>query len=126
MALASSEAGIAISQTRTTAVHAVSYPLTTHYGIAHGHACALTLFSFIDYNEPVLKGRKMEMLCQTMKVPSHEEAVVFINRLMDSIGLQRSLRGFGIDQEGIEKIVENSFRADRVKNNPRELTPNDL
>ncbi len=36
-------AGRAINITRTTAGHALSYPLTTHLGIAHGLACALNL-----------------------------------------------------------------------------------
>ena len=35
--------GRAIAKTRTTAAHAMSYMLTKRLGIAHGHACALTL-----------------------------------------------------------------------------------
>lgn len=35
--------GKAIAVTRTTAAHALSYGLTKRLGIAHGHACALTL-----------------------------------------------------------------------------------
>ncbi|PPK67175.1 iron-containing alcohol dehydrogenase [Actinokineospora auranticolor] len=36
-------AGRAIDRTRTTAAHALAYPLTTHLGVRHGHACALNL-----------------------------------------------------------------------------------
>ncbi len=35
--------GCAIAVSRTTAAHAMSYRLTTRYGLAHGHACMLTL-----------------------------------------------------------------------------------
>ena len=35
--------GCAIAVSRTTAAHALSYRLTTRYGLAHGHACMLTL-----------------------------------------------------------------------------------
>jgi len=40
---ASTLAGQAIDITRTTAAHAMSYPLTAHLGIPHGLACALNL-----------------------------------------------------------------------------------
>ena len=48
--------GTAISLTRTTAVHAASYPLTGLFGIPPGHACALTLAPFIRYNATALDG----------------------------------------------------------------------
>ena len=35
--------GCAIAVSRTTAAHAMSYRLTKRYGLAHGHACMLTL-----------------------------------------------------------------------------------
>lgn len=43
MALASLQAGIAFSQTRTALAHALSYDLTLQQGVAHGLACALWL-----------------------------------------------------------------------------------
>lgn len=43
MMCASNLAGQAISISKTTAAHAMSYGLTTMYGIAHGHAAALCL-----------------------------------------------------------------------------------
>jgi alcohol dehydrogenase len=36
-------AGRAIDRTRTTAAHALAYPLTAHLGLAHGLACAVNL-----------------------------------------------------------------------------------
>lgn len=43
-------AGIAFSQTRTTACHAISYPLTMYYGIPHGFAVALSLAGVAEIN----------------------------------------------------------------------------
>jgi alcohol dehydrogenase class IV len=48
--MASAFAGIAISMTRTTAAHAFSYWLTSRYHLAHGFACALSLWWLADYN----------------------------------------------------------------------------
>ena len=43
-------AGKAINISKTTAPHALSYPLTSHFGIPHGHAVAMTLGIFFDLN----------------------------------------------------------------------------
>ena len=47
-------AGLAISQTRTAIAHAVSYPLTSHFGVPHGLACSFTLPSLLEANLPHL------------------------------------------------------------------------
>ena len=122
MSLASTEAGLAITQTRTTAVHAVSYPLTTFFEIPHGHACALTLPSFIRYNGPALEPHRKARLMETLGVSSWEEAAHLVECLMDEAGLERSLRKLGLSREGIDTVIENGFRSDRVVNNPREVT----
>ncbi|SVD90379.1 uncharacterized protein METZ01_LOCUS443233, partial [marine metagenome] len=43
--------GKAINISKTTAPHAISYPLTSDFGIPHGHAVALTLGYFFEINE---------------------------------------------------------------------------
>ncbi len=50
---ASYQSGKAIQITRTTAAHAMSYQLTKQLGLAHGHACLLTL--------PVLWEKMLDM-----------------------------------------------------------------
>lgn len=46
---AANNAGRCINITKTSICHAVSYPLTTRYGIPHGIACAMTLPIFMRY-----------------------------------------------------------------------------
>lgn len=43
MAESSLLAGLCISQTRTAICHSISYPLTAHFGLPHGIACAFTM-----------------------------------------------------------------------------------
>jgi alcohol dehydrogenase len=43
-------AGLAISQTRTALCHSISYPLTAHFGIPHGLACAFTMEAVLRFN----------------------------------------------------------------------------
>lgn len=122
MSLAGCESGLAIAHTATTAVHAVSYPMTTRFHVPHGHACALTLAQFIRYNEDVMRDERYTPLWQAMGVSSAQAGASVVEALMDESGLSRSLTQLGISGEGLEFIVQNGFRPDRVKNNPKVLT----
>lgn len=125
MSLASCEAGLAIAQTKTTAVHSVSYPITAHFQVAHGHACALTLAEFVRFNAPVLKEEGKPLL-NVLKTSSYEAAAQKIETLMRQVSLERSLSKLGIDDEGIDLIIQDGFRPDRIKNNPRPVQAGDL
>jgi len=50
MSIASNLAGKAISISKTTAPHAVSYPFTSLFNISHGHAVCLFFESFFKFN----------------------------------------------------------------------------
>jgi len=50
MSIASNLAGKAISISKTTAPHAVSYPFTSLFNIGHGHAVGLFFESFFKFN----------------------------------------------------------------------------
>ena len=50
MAEVSLLAGLAISQTRTSLCHSISYPLTAHFGVPHGLACAFTMPAILRHN----------------------------------------------------------------------------
>lgn len=40
--------GLCISQSRTSICHAMSYPLTAHFGVDHGNACAFTMLAVAE------------------------------------------------------------------------------
>ena len=50
MAIAANLSGRAISISKTTAPHALSYPFTAYYNISHGHAVSLTLNKCLNFN----------------------------------------------------------------------------
>lgn len=135
MALAANYAGKAINITKTTACHAISYPITSYFNVPHGHAVALTLPSMIVFNSKVnetdiLDTRGVEYVKKTMRelisiigVSSFIEAKEKIRNLMKDIGLETKLQDLGIkSQNDIEIIIENGFNPERVKNNPRLLS----
>lgn len=139
MAIAANYAGKAINITKTTACHAISYPITSYFNIPHGQAVALTLPAMVVFNsevnnEDVLDLRGYDYVKETMKelitligTSTFNEAKEKINEIMKNIGLESTLSNLGIkSQEEIEILIKNGFNPDRVKNNPRLLTETQL
>lgn len=119
-------AGLAISNAKTTAVHAASYPLTVHFGIPHGMACGFILPGFIRYNAPALGPEKQGALLRQAQVKSMDELAEIVIELREKVGLPESLGEIGITEQDIDTVVAGGFRLDRVSNNPREITPSAL
>ncbi len=139
MMKAANLAGKAINISKTTACHAISYPITSYFGVPHGHAVALTLGEMIIYNSQVSekdcldnRGIKyaeemMRQVYNLLRASSAEEANQKIQELMSRIGLKRSLSQLGIkDQKEFDLIIKNGFNPERVKNNPRKLTEEEI
>lgn len=137
MAKAAHLAGKAINITKTTAAHAISYALTSHFGISHGHAVALTLPWMLVYNSQLdekscLDSRGCGYVCRTIDeivqllgAANPCQAKEIIEKLMDDIGLQRRLQSLGIESQAqVEEIVVDGFNPQRGENNPR-LLPKD-
>ena len=131
-------AGKAINITRTTGPHAVSYPLTAFFGVAHGHAVSLTLPHFVVYNAAVTEQdvadprgvryvRKItQEISSLLGAANAQDASLKIKSLMGEIELATSLRGVGIEREkDILKLVRNA-NLQRMRNNPRRVTSSSL
>lgn len=126
MSKASLYAGLAFSNTKTTAVHSVSYPMTLYYNIPHGIACALTMPEFLIYNEDHIDKEKIKELLDVLQCSNIGELKLIIQNLIKQIGIPTTLKEAGIPEDGIDLIIKEGFHPDRVSNNPRELTSNDL
>ncbi len=139
MAKAANLAGKAINISFTTACHAVSYPITSYFNVPHGHAVALTLDHMFMYNAAMTSTdcgdprgidyvrRTMDELANLFGVSSPLHVQHRLQNLLDSIGLKRSLRELGISAAAdIDLIIQHGFDPERVKNNPRILTEEQL
>ncbi len=132
MSLAALEAGRAFSQTKTTAVHSVSYPFSIYYDIPHGFACALTLPYFFLYNFDVtendcLDKRGVEFVKSRMQNLANFFGVDDIKKAAEKIlGLMASINApIKVDFD-TDIIVRDGFSPERVANNPRKLTEESL
>lgn len=112
--------GLAFSNTKTTACHSISYPLTMKYGIPHGVAVGLLLAPLMYYNESKIINKKA--LFDSLKIKSTDELFIKIRKLFKKAGLPSTLREWGVREEEIEKLVELSNTPERFDNNPIELS----
>jgi len=132
LAFGSMISGLAFSNTKTTAVHSVSYPITLHFNVPHGLACALTLSQFILFNSEKNEDNtdeapeRLQKISEAIGAENPEKAALMITELMKNLDLPTKLSEVGIDEIGIELIIKEGFTPDRVKRNPRKLTEEKL
>lgn len=87
---ASNLAGQAIHITTTTAPHAMSYKLTTIYGLPHGHSVALCLPRVWAYMLTCADNALLAVLDEIalcMEVPTSQDAVALLDAMMQEMGL---------------------------------------
>lgn len=126
MAWGSLLGGLAFSNTQTTICHAVSYPMTIHWGIPHGQATAITLPLFMRYTVATIDQKRREKLLKAFGVVSEEKAAYDIEVLIRAIGLKTKLSHLGLTKKNLSTIVKEGFHPDRAKNAPRIPTKEEL
>ncbi len=113
MCMASLLAGLAFSQTRTTACHSISYPLTMLHGIPHGYAAALTLPAVLTRNLSALP--EIDQILALFTLDGGLQS--WLNKV--SQGIQPlTLSAFGIRPEDLGSIADLTFTQGRMDNNP--------
>jgi phosphonate metabolism-associated iron-containing alcohol dehydrogenase len=126
MSKASLFAGLAFSNTKTTAVHSVSYPITAYFNVPHGLACAITLPEFFEFNVPSIDEDKSLRLVKACNGETIEDAALNIQKLIRELDLPTKLSDLGISKKDTSVIIKESFTQDRVTYNPRKLTEKKL
>lgn len=119
--LASCTSGLAFSQTRTTACHSISYPLTYLYHIEHGFAVAMTLAQVAELNKKAVPDLERLLDCFS----SYNGIDTWLDTVCNGI-VKLRLSEWGISETDIPTIVEHSFTKGRMDNNPVALTSEDI
>jgi len=132
-------AGKAINVSFTTACHAVAYPMTAHFGVAHGQAVSITLGSFLIFNSQVIEAdvndargvsyvrRTLTDIVNICGADSPVAAAQKITELLRQIGLAAKLSELGITTpEQRELIIAEGFTPSRMGNNPRRVNTEQL
>lgn len=115
--------GRAIQISRTTAAHAMSYQITKKLGLAHGHACMLTL--------PVLWDKMIDDtdclptlmdLAQKMRLGSEYMGSRLLAGILIDLGMEPEAMP---DEEMLDALAD-SVNPERLGNHPMALTRDEL
>ena len=120
-------AGKAINITQTTAAHAMSYKITSLYGLPHGHSVAICLpvlwEYMINHIDDCIDKRGVEYLKETFN-----ELAMLLNSVNPSKAIEKIKLGLKdmdifaptISEEELNELA-NSVNTTRLKNNPISL-----
>lgn len=132
MQIASFYAGVAITASGTTAVHALSYPLGGKYHIAHGVSNAILLAPIMRFNELACRERLAAAYDRCIRggettLEGKSAAVITrLEQIVRHLDIPTSLTEFGVPEEDLEALVASGMEVTRLlDNNMREITPDD-
>lgn len=135
MQIAAFYAGLAITASGTTAVHALSYPLGGKYHIAHGVSNAMLLIPVMHFNEPVIRERLADVYDRarpeeekTAKTVEEKSAwmIARMEEIVKHLEIPTSLAEFNVPAEDLDGLVAAGMQQQRLLvNNMREVTPED-
>ena len=139
MLLAANLSGKAINISKTTAPHAISYPITTYFEVPHGHAVALTLGHFVALNCRLAqqgqvqdeRGVKhvlatMDALLDACGLSNADQFKPFWLELMSDCGLETDPRAVGIQTDAdIDRIIAD-VNLERMGNHPVPVQAGDI
>ena len=118
-------AGLAFSQTKSTACHAISYPLTAYYKVPHGLACAISLPHLYEFNRAAIQDKAVK-IAEWFKCNSVEMGSSSIANFIKNLNLPLYLSEMNVKIDSIQKVFQYSLRSDQIKNNPRKISKENL
>jgi alcohol dehydrogenase class IV len=137
LSLAALLAGQAINISKTTAPHALSYTLTSHFNIPHGHAVSLTIGEFILLTARTTSANvhnrlnasdvqnTIRELCILLDVLDAEAACKYLHELMETLGLRTHLSSLGVQATDFDLII-NNVNLERLSTHPCQVTGDDI
>ena len=112
-------AGLAFSNTKTTACHSISYPLTMRFNIPHGTAVSMLLAPLLKRNLPVTENG--ERIVSALGIRDVEELRQRISSMLHRSGQPASLKEWGVKQEELPRLARLGMTKGRADNNPLEI-----
>jgi alcohol dehydrogenase class IV len=133
MVLASTIAGMGFANTRVTIVHAMSHPVSGFYGVPHGVANAVLLPYVMEFNLIGNAARFADIARalgeDTAGLTAMEAArlsVSAVRELSWDVGIPETFEDYGVTEEHLEAMIEDTFKSGNVPLNPVRVTRQDV
>lgn len=131
MLLAAYYAGLAITCSGTTAVHALSYPLGGKYHIPHGVANAMMLMPVMRFNFEACRKELAEVCAALGHTADTEEAgarwtLQRMEAIVRALKISTDLKPWGVSMDDLDTLVRAGMDVQRLLvNNKRNVTAED-
>lgn len=117
MAEASLLAGLAISYTRTALCHSISYPLTAHFGVPHGLACAFTMPEVCKLNLTADDGRFTALAQALTGQPEPQALYEIFVELNKKLKVAQKVKSYIKNSDDLLALKNEMFDPNRAVNN---------
>ena len=121
VAEASLLAGLAISHTRTALCHSISYPLTAHFGVPHGLACAFTMPEVCKLNLTADDGRFTALAQALTGEPNPEKLYDIFVELNENLKITVKVKSYIPSLESLLALQNKMYDPSRAGNNLAEI-----
>ena len=120
MSKSSLYSGMCISKTKTCICHSLSYPLTAHYGVPHGLACAFTMLEVIKY----LYSKDKTYFNDLLKNAHYKSFKIFfrdIEKLFKTLNVKKKIKSYKINYKKILHLMPEMYTPERADNFPYKI-----
>ncbi|MCZ0703032.1 lactaldehyde reductase [Natronobacillus azotifigens] len=134
MALGQYIAGMGFSNVGLGLAHGMAHPLSAHYDLPHGVACAMLLPLVMEFNKPFVTAKYHE-IAKALKVHdvhllSEEEAAdaacEAVRTLSKDVDIPTSLSDLGIQVDNLDQLVKDAQNDVCTPGNPRPVNIDDI
>ena len=135
---ASNLAGKAINISKTTAAHAWSYAITSHYDVPHGHAVWLTLPRIFEMHAVATENdiidprgtehfkAVMHRLKSIFGIGSAIQCASYLESYLNDVNVEADMCKLGVDTYQKREFLSKQVNMERMSNNPVRLTEKDI
>ena len=113
LSAASLLSGMAINLTRTALCHSISYPITAHFGVPHGLACAFTMPAVLKLNLAFDDGR-FQRLSNELCIKDLYKEFCKLHKALDVVG---SVKKYISNFNDLQAHVSEMYTPERAENN---------
>ena len=129
MALAATLSGLAFGSGKLTLGHSLAQTFGPLRRIPHGVSCGIALPYIMEFYLPTIP-EKLSMIAEAMGIETRGisvreagiEAIRFVKKLAEDIGIPLSLREVGFDRDQLPLLTKTCVKEWPRPNSPRELT----
>ncbi|WP_432816632.1 iron-containing alcohol dehydrogenase [Sulfitobacter sp. JB4-11] len=104
------------------AIHALSHPIGAMYHTHHGTTNAVCMPAVLQFNKPKIRSRLARAANYLSIQRGFDGFCAFVDDLNAELGIPRNLRGLGVENPDLDRIVKGALSDPSTGGNPVEMT----